>query len=343
MGEKVLLVEKPIISNITRDNFIFTVLNNNKCVLNTFVLHNYIDVFSSYDERSHDFYLRYNDHINCFVQKKYFEYTFIQRHITELYKDNLTNIIKHLIDLDYYVLINIDCFYLKAYNKKNHNSHEVMIYGYYDELQIFYIKDFFDGKFYTSNVCTFDELALAFNSFNNLNLALYSDGILALKVNPLPDFSVDFIDIKTKIHDYINAKFYENVKINYGISLFDIIEYQLKDERNHGAPMLFLINKVNFVRDNIFLMKMRIDYFNQFIDLAEEQNVLKNLVANMESLSNVCYNMLMNNERFNIHENSKFLIKIKVIYINYQVAIRSFLNKINDKILNNRSIDSSNK
>lgn len=336
MSKKILVTAPPIISNVPRDNFIFTVLNNSKNVLDTFILHNYIDTLSIYNEGSRDFYFRFRDAINCFVQKNYFLFSFIAREIIEP-DNNVIHIIKKFINSNFYVLVNIDCFYIKNYNANHHHSHEIMIFGYDDDLRLFYVKDFFDGKLYTSSECTYSEFSTAFKSYKEHNFIAYYDGVLALKLNPNPDLSIDYTGIRTTLINYSNALFYNNAKRNYGISIFDAVEYQLSDERNHGAPVSFLIVKFNFIRDNIILMKMRIDFFSKIYsyEFSDEKVALDNLIKRVENLTNIFLKKFMEHKRFDIHEDVKFICKIKEIRKLFQEIIHSFTNKLDEKFIPN--------
>ncbi len=66
---KILNVCKPLISCLPRDNFVFTVLSNNKEILDKFILNHYIDTYILYNKKCHDYNLRFSDSLNCFVSK----------------------------------------------------------------------------------------------------------------------------------------------------------------------------------------------------------------------------------------------------------------------------------
>lgn len=265
--EKILNVYKPLISCLPRDNFVFSVLSNNKEVLDTFILNHYIDTYTLYNKKCHDYNLRFSDSLNCFISKKYFLYVFNSRELI----DDLCIYIEKCIDNDYYVLLDIDAFYIPLYYSNSHYTHEIMIYGYNSCKSIFYVRDFFDGQNYEIAECSYKDMISAFRGVDEKKLYAYYDGILALKLNEKFDVNIYKDEIKTKIFNFYNYSFEIDKYKNYGGSIFDSLIVQLNDERNINAPYTFLVIHMNFIKIHIDLMVYRIKLLNDLNYILEEQ------------------------------------------------------------------------
>ena len=65
---------------------------------------------------------------------------------------HMTEFIRYIIQMDYYVYAEMNVSKIKLYNNfKLPFAHDVLIYGYDDEKKEYSIADFFDGKSYSFN------------------------------------------------------------------------------------------------------------------------------------------------------------------------------------------------
>ena len=69
------------------------------------------------------------------------------------------------IDYEYYILVKIDVQYIKAYNYTENGSHELMIYGYDND--ILFVKDFFEENKYVERKSNLLEVFEGFKNYCN--------------------------------------------------------------------------------------------------------------------------------------------------------------------------------
>jgi len=73
--------------------------------------------------------------------------------------------LKDVIDDGYYVQMLVDTYYISAYKEtygKQHFNHNIMIYGYDEYEEVFYVSDCFVGGRYDFNKCSFSQMEDAF-------------------------------------------------------------------------------------------------------------------------------------------------------------------------------------
>ena len=108
--------------------------------------------------------------MTCYHNKAlvYYDYNFrlcpflaYQRIKREILGKDTYQLIESFINLlngGYYITALVNIKYIKAHNVDFSTLHELFIYGYDDEKQIFYIADNFYGSFnYRSDTCSFQE------------------------------------------------------------------------------------------------------------------------------------------------------------------------------------------
>lgn len=119
-----------------------------------------------------------------------------------------------LIDDDWYIMGYYDEYYIpgKVSYKSKHFRHTMLIYGYDDELEVFYAMGYTkDGK-YSSYTLTYGEFLSSINvEFDREREAYIKEGIdkiefEAFKLNPEFDFTFDLKQLYTSLLDYINSQ-----------------------------------------------------------------------------------------------------------------------------------------
>lgn len=118
--------------------------------------------------------------------------------------DDITQFIIDAIDEDNYVYLSIDQYYIAAYDNfgKVHAPHDMLIYGYNKEKQMFYVADFFNSK-YSFSEANFDSINEAFVSPHSEGE--WFRGVQLLQFNERKsDFKFDLGYLIKQLHDYIN-------------------------------------------------------------------------------------------------------------------------------------------
>lgn len=121
--------------------------------------------------------------------------------------DNVVDFIRKSITDGYYIVIDINTQYIMAYKDIPH-LHNMMIYGFDDEIGIFYIADFFAGK-YEQSTCEFEDVKKATMCFEELSSPFYSrkKGLISLfRVNEECKHDFNAENFKNTLSDYLNNK-----------------------------------------------------------------------------------------------------------------------------------------
>lgn len=121
---------------------------------------------------------------------------------------------KMLIDDDWYIMGYYDEYYIpeKICYKIKHFRHTMLIYGYDDELKLFYAMGYTKDGRYRSYTLTYDEFLSSINvEFDREKENYIKDGIdkiefEAFKLNPEFNFTFDLRELYTSLLDYINSQ-----------------------------------------------------------------------------------------------------------------------------------------
>lgn len=327
-NDKILHISSPLLNSLPRDNHIFTILNNNKKILELFIFHNYIDSIIIYDKKSHDYYMRFEDSTKIFIDNRYFNFSFISREILTFSQLNICDMIVYLINLGYYILLPIDTNIINSYKEKMDFSHELMIVGYNQVEKYFFINDFFDGVRYTTKKCSFEEIIESFSSHYKKNFKSKYDGLLAVKLKTDYDEKIDYLEIKNKLEKYLKLNFKKESNKNYGISIFDTIIEQLTNPINYYAPLDFLKNKLNFIKNTINLMIIRTNLIDEASKGIIKDGLIK-LLKRIEFLLNLCLKYIIKDVKSSTNVNKKFIDEISNIKIEFIIVMNNFLKAIN--------------
>lgn len=168
---KKLPIEIPPITAFSHQIFPMAILMENKESLD-WIYSNYIQIFALTDlynrgvrSGTGDFFFRYD---GCWQELEvracpWIEYSMVPYKLLFSHYD-VHDFITASIDAECYVKVCIDIFYIKNYASENHVNHEILIYGYDKEKEIYYAADnFAHGKFGWSEV-EFSDMKQALSS-----------------------------------------------------------------------------------------------------------------------------------------------------------------------------------
>ena len=182
-------------------------------------------------------------------------------------KYNIVNFMKEQIDNNNFVSFIIDRYFFRKLGYKQMNSqHEIMIYGYDDINQLFYIGDNSNtGKYEIDMQCTFAELTQAYDTIHGT--------IYLFKVEKNNDYNLDIKQITEALDLYINPNrntiIYNNPKpCVFGVDIYDEFEQYYDYVANTGDYSHFN-NGVSVLYDHKKLMKFRLKYLT-------ENNIISN-------------------------------------------------------------------
>ena len=178
----------------------------------------------------------------------------------EMISEKWDDIIDFLIDainVNYYIYIEVDEFYIKEYDnyKKKHLSHTILIYGYDEEVKEFYVADFYkDRKYYFAKV-TFEEIKKGYENISTTFLL----GIILLRKKDSSYFTYEYsrTGLIKNLEDFLYSKNTKerNMIINYkrvmphvnesvfGLSVFDSICYSFSKTGYVPLTNLYVIKE----------------------------------------------------------------------------------------------------
>lgn len=190
---------------------------------------------------------------------------------------HITEFVKKAIQLEYYVYAELNVSKIKAFNLKWPFAHDVLIYGFDDETEEYFIADFFNGKKYTFTRVSYKEIEDAFSYDASIfgRTGIFFDDIFLLK--PKDDknaiFSVDkvkdsltlYLEEKPMIYGFNRFKPYNVKEVQdyyYGIGcyniFFNIIE---KTKENRLLPNRWR-QIIHLMYEHKKIMGIRLKYMN---------------------------------------------------------------------------------
>mgnify|MGYP000518817397 CR=1 FL=1 len=222
-------------------------------------------------------------------------------------KDNIISFLINCLELEYYIYLSVDTFYIPLYNSNIHRGHDIFVYGFDKNKKIFYVADFF-GINYGYDI-------VDFQMFQQGVYSQYSDnnnlkGIQLLKVNQVginSTYSLNITQIKSHLLDYINgintSLKYSNLEEpnlfngsvckpdnridNYwGIGVYRNLHIAISQDH---IPRT-LIRSLHLLYEHKMLMTLRVNYLknhdkslsisiNTFIELEKKCLILRNMVT----------------------------------------------------------------
>lgn len=182
-------------------------------------------------------------------------------------KHNITNFIKSQIDNNNFVSFIIDRYFLKRLGYIYINSyHNIMIYGYDDINQLFFIGDNSNtGKYKTDIQCTFAEIAQAYDTIG--------DDIYLIRVEKNNDYHLNIRQIITLLDLYINPdknKIIYNTQKQcvFGIDIYDTFASHYDYVMDTG-DLTYFNHGISVIYNHKKLMKFRLRYLM-------ENNIINN-------------------------------------------------------------------
>ncbi|MDF2988524.1 MAG: hypothetical protein K0R50_4034 [Eubacterium sp.] len=263
-------IVEPLITHIPFDNFIFSLLNDDDdCFLNI-IMNHYIEI--SFESVGDDFFYSFK---NNYPWNGYegIKYSFIPRIILEANQIEYTNLILSYINQGFNVLCYVNEYYIKAYSlryQKRHVSHEIMLYGFDLEKQLFYVKDFFDLYTYSENIVTFSELTDSFLNYHK-TMNTMDTGIIAIKKNEnyAYHFSPETFQLHLKNFNNISVR---NTNAIFNINIFDTLYEYLSNEHNYDPRCIRVF--FNLIKEHTVLMQRRCMYLKSLYPNPEFDSIL---------------------------------------------------------------------
>ena len=154
--KRILPVENPIITHDPPTANLFSILGMEPNT-ESWVMNHFVNLYIHKDEIFDNFYDRNAFFYGC----PWIQVVQIRREIVLRICSRIIEYVKALIDEGFYVYCMGNTEYISAYHNDRYWAHNLMVYGYDDVSQTFYLSDFFENGKYTRAACSYEELEKA--------------------------------------------------------------------------------------------------------------------------------------------------------------------------------------
>ena len=250
------------------------------------------------------------------------------------------------ISIKNYVYVNIDRYYIEAYDDygKRHFRHEIFIYGYDIESEILYVADFFENGKYSYSTVSFKQLEEAYSAIHQSaddEIGDFLGGVHLIKLrnkrfpfNDAYDRNVWFCaDVMiSRIKDYLNSK-EESLDDNvWGLSLYSEMKNRLSLLCNGTAreQVHLDVRAFHVLYDHKVMMVMRVNYLFDKQIICDKRFMKES--EKIRDTANMIRNMYL---KFEIKLDNKILLKIIDLLVVLQEDEESLLEKIVNAITAN--------
>lgn len=288
MEQCVLAVANPYITHTPVIANMLSILQTNPNT-ESWIANHFVNIFINRDGIFDNFYDRNMFFYGC----PWLQVNQIRREVVLRICHRITDYVKALLAEGFYVYAVGNTEYIPAYRNKRYWAHNLLIYGYDDELQLFYISDFFVNGRYERATCSYDELEMALQTSNmNRHFVNLIYGIKLKEIEYV--FELDWLNEMLKEHlnsenlfckyrtrqdeeyysnkegnKYYHFAFSEmKTKYYFGISYYDKISEMILD----NSPKL--MRPLDLIYEHKLMMSNRVEFLHQNGYLAGEDYIL---------------------------------------------------------------------
>lgn len=336
MFMKTLPMFEPAISTVPEDSMLFSLVQKDTPQYYKLVMENYIGfmVFCYPLQRMN--FLRFDNFLD-WTSFKGFKALFIPEDLFKNQQDPIGTF-KNMIDNDYYVMSFIDTFYISFYRQyqQEHFPHTCVIYGYDEDKQILYCKDYKNNVFMKYEM-TFQEYMNSLRHFDFVSQE--PKGVRGLKVDSSAECEIDFSKLYSELVKFKHSRAIgKNIS---GIDIFDEITSGFELAEKEDKISLYRWEETaNYLKVSVYLMSERVRIlklnFPQMNYEKMDKCIEKALcTANLFFLKTVKANM--KNDRS--HENlCKLHESLKNIFIPYVEVVNDLISLLEEIFFNDREL-----
>lgn len=207
--------------------------------------------------------------------------------------------------------------------------HELFIYGYNIEKEIFYVGDFTFGEHYTYTTVSFSDVERGYEVINAADDHMFKDDYkgtrglyVILKNNETTYYDLDITLIKNTLREYLNCEDTKNHfrmmrnRFNdtvFGINVYDRVIEQIEKQLNAEEPD-FDIRSLHLIYDHKVLMLERIKYLmaNNYLPFSQAiVDEYKTVVENAQTARNLLVRISITEEIDRVDRFAKYLTAAK--------------------------------
>ncbi|WP_440109532.1 hypothetical protein [Paenibacillus sp. QZ-Y1] len=301
----ILPMNYPVVTCYPNHSNLLSVISQNERYVDWF-LDNYIQLLANKDEYKRNI-LRLDFYTNdlwktCpFVQIQQIS----RKTIAKKY-DNIIDFFRDSIREQSYVYVLVDKYYISKYQnsyKKNHYVHDIFLYGFDNDKEVFYAADNFAGGKYSYETIKFSESTDAYNHVGILNLEDWLEGIQLVTyreknnfwglthyykfdidklIIELSDYLTSFKTVKRYGHAYYQWMLHA-ADYAFGLEVYDVIINYLNatSDLNDLRPLFVLwehkkvmLLRIKYLEENKFIHTV---LSTGYIKIEQETKILMGL------------------------------------------------------------------
>lgn len=197
----ILPVNPPLITSFTGYAHGLSILVQDETVL-PWIFNQFVQIRGfKKDESTHLFFNQPDLPLMCpWIETKKVDSAEIETSIIEFIFEQLQQ--------GFYINVTVDHFFLQPSStyQNNHFPHDILIYGYDEEAQVFYSADFFTSK-YSFETLPFDDLVQAYQGVRDFSLEHYNrDLVFLYRYNQPSNISFDSDGYIEQVADYLHSR-----------------------------------------------------------------------------------------------------------------------------------------
>lgn len=229
-----------------------------------------------------------------------------------VYGEQIIDVYKAMLNSEQYIYDFVDKYYIKSYGFEENYIHDLLIYGYDDDRQMFYAYAYNGNKLRKFDI-PYNEYIAAYNS-EYMQSRLH---ITTLYRKKDEEFHVNINKIGTYLRDYLNGvntynreslQKVELYKPQFGLNMYDELKYMI----DYAREKMIKVDMPNIycVYDHKRLMRERIIYLDEHTDLKCSDD-LKDKFQSLEQSGNIfaLLSMKLNVKKMNSMNDYNHLMK----------------------------------
>ena len=213
---------------------------------------------------------------------------------------------KKAIEMKNYIYLIVNRKYIKAYRTNSHTSHDMMIYGFDDEMNRFHIADCFVNGKYAYSTCTYKELFDAINHVSekeeyNMRFKKCFE-FISYERYELILFNIE--RVKTSIFDYINSApttfwytqlidWHTDIKTRrFGLDCYDAIIESINRIQSGDAFIYHAYLSIHLMWEHKNVMLKRLIFMNKNMNIIGIEHYIQEY-CEIEQKSLRCMNLFI--------------------------------------------------
>lgn len=287
--KKKLPVSEPLTSTWLYDAYPLSILaaNGNKYL--EWFLSNFIQLNANRDitiAKRHNVFLKFDGAVTnnaAYLNKQLISWTTFMNLGIDIHE-----YIKGHIDQGYYMQFQVDEYYMPTSwrYKEQHNIHDIFVYGYDDEKELYNVLGYNRQIIFEENTCPYKQFEAGFkNNYLDKKENFWADRIYFYQYNDDDNYRFNVKLVKNSLIEYlcgVNSfetlnRFYEqDPGVVYGINVFDKILEHISIVKENEASQIkrkeaILDNRIfRFLKEHKKIMMMRMEYIHGHITDVKE-------------------------------------------------------------------------